>query len=324
MSIPRPSDASAPRIAPRARRHTVAATALALVALLAAAGDLAAQTVEPRGQWFPDRRAFPPLLADPREVQLATGLAWTNLFRPDAGAAERPQFAFDDPEDMRRDLHGTVALGTTLPLWGTEPWPEGGIVVAAQAGVFARFRVEEPSRDYAASDWMVALPIEIERNPFAARLRIVHRSSHLGDEVIEDIGVRRIEFGHEALELLLARRLGNGRVYGGGAWIFRSNTEHERLLAGRGIRDDAALQLGIDGTWVSWADGRLGLLAGVDWQSAQRTGWRDQFSAIAGIAARGPAGGLRLVLRYFDGPSSVGEFFLTHESFWSIELVAER
>ena len=42
-----------------------------------------------------------------------------------------------------------------------------------------------------------------------------------------------------------------------------------------------------------------------------------------GDGARGEAGGLRLLLRYYDGPSPVGEFFLTDERFWGLEVVAE-
>ena len=294
------------------------ALALALAAAPAAAH---AQSL------FPDVRPFPPLLADPHEVRLAAGLAWTDLFDPDNPTPERPPFSFRDPDDVRRDLQGMVSLGGTLPLWGSDEDDDTSAVyrLAVQAGVFARFRIEEPSRDYAASDWTVALPFEWAKGPLETRARILHRSSHLGDELIFQTDARRIEYGHEAIDFVVGYRVvPSTRLYGGGAWIFRSNTEGEPLLLLRGldIEDRLALQVGFDGEWALRDDGRLNAVAGVDWQAAQRTGWDSQISAVLGLATRGPGGGLKLVLRYFNGPSALGQFFLTKESYWAIEAIA--
>ena len=77
----------------------------------------------------------------------------------------------------------------------------------------------------------------------------------------------RIEYGHEAVDALLAFTLTPGaRLYGGGAWVFRSNTRNEPTLRSLGERvlDVWVAQLGADGEWFPWADGRVGLLAGID------------------------------------------------------------
>ncbi len=228
---------------------------------------------------------------------------------------------------MERDLQAVVSLGGTLPLWGSASDPGQGVTFAVQAGVTARFRMEVPSRDYAASDWTVAFPVLWNDGPVAVRTRVLHRSSHLGDEVIYDTGAQRIEYAYEALDAVVAYRVHRStRVYGGSAWIFRSLTETEPLLASRSleIRDNLALQLGFDGEWPLRDDGRIAAIAGLDWQAAERTEWRSQLSAAAGIGSRGPGGGLRLLLRYFRGVSALGEFFLTDESYWALEAVAVR
>lgn len=289
---------------------------------------LAAQDADTASAWLPTEHAFLPLLADPREIRLGGAIIATDVLRRSntLNALERPPFSFlASADDMETDVQGDVALGGTI-LLRRAPVRGGNLVVGAQAAVFARFRIEEPSRDYAASDWIVALPVEWRRDRVAARLRLLHRSSHLGDEIIVETGARRIEFGHEAIDLLLAYTLDSGaRLYGGGSWIFRSNTENEPLLhaLGRPVTDNAALQAGVDGAWYPWADGRLGVVAGVDWQAAQRTDWKSQLSAIAGLVAKGEDQRLRLQLRFFHGASPLGEFFLSDETYFGLEIAAD-
>lgn len=296
---------------------------LALVLALTLGAPAAAHP-QSAGIWFPDRHGFTPLLADPHEIRLAAGLAWTDLFDVDEPPAERPPLSFADPDDVRRELQGVVGLGGTFALWASSDDPGRAVVVAIQAGVAARFRIEEPSRDYTASDWTVALPVTWSLAPLSLRARILHRSAHLGDELIYSTGARRIEYAHEAVDLLVAYDVGAAaRVYGGSTWVFRSLTEQEPLVAFRnpGLRDHAALQLGFDGEWPLRDDRRIAALAGLDLQTAARTAWTPQISAAAGLGASGPGGGLRLLLRFFDGTSPLGEFFLTDESFWMIEAV---
>lgn len=296
---------------------------LVLAVTLAVAVPTAAHS-QNRGVWLPTLQGFAPLLADPYEIRLAAGFASTDLFAAGKVPAERPPFSIGDPDDMDRDFQGVVSLGGTLPLWAASEDPDNTVVVSIQAGVSARFRLEVPSRDHAASDWTVALPVAWRRSPVSLRARILHRSSHLGDELIHNNGVRRIEFAHEAIDVLVAYDVaGAARVYGGSTWIFRSITQQEMVLTGRnpGLRDNAAVQLGFDAEWPVTGDSRVTALAGLDFQAAARTEWASQLSVAAGLGASGPGGGLRLLLRYYRGPSPLGEFFLTYETFWMLEAV---
>ncbi len=270
---------------------------------------------------------FEPLLADPLEPRMGIGLMQTNVFERAVRGLERGQsFEFPDPEDASSDVNAAAAIGGSIPLLRLADWGEkGGIVASAQLGVFSRFRIEYPSRDDVGQDWFVGMPFEFRNNEWTGRFRIMHRSSHIGDELVETTGARRIEFGGEFADFLLGYAPVQGtRLYGGATWNFRSYTEQLPALRSRDMHDTFALQAGFDGAWYRWSEGRTGLMGGVDWQSAQRTGWRSQFSVAGGIAARtGDGQGTKLLLKYFHGPSTLGEFFLTPETFWAVEWIVD-
>lgn len=297
---------------------------LALVLMTAA--SLHAQETSFWERFMPRVRYFEPLVADPLEPRMGIGLIQTNVFERAVLGHERLQpFDFPDPEDSSSDVNAAAAIGGSIPLLRLADWgDEGGIVASAQLGVFSRFRIEYPSRDDVGQDWFVGMPFEFRSNEWSGRFRIMHRSSHIGDELVETTGARRIEFGGEFADFLLGYAfMPNTRVYGGATWNFRSYTEQLPALRARDMHDTFALQAGVDGAWYGWSQGRTGLMGGFDWQSAQRTGWRSQFSVAGGFAARVGTQGTKLLLRYFHGPSTLGEFFMTPETLWGVEWVVD-
>jgi len=282
-----------------------------------------AEAAAQQRSFFPGVHYFESPVADLREPRMAGALIGTDLFET-ASAQERPIFDFPAGDDPSLDVQGLVALGTNIPVWRPVATARGGVLLGFQVGVHARFRLERPSRDEVGSDWIVALPLEIAHGRWSGRVRLLHRSAHLGDELAEKTGARRIEYSHEALDGLAAYHIGDAvRVYGGGTYVFRSVTESEDQIAVRGFRDAASLQAGFEAAVPISADGRFAPLVAVDWQRAQRTGWDDEVSAAVGVTTR--AGGRRfsLLLRYYNGPSTMGEFFLTPESFWGLEFTGD-
>lgn len=281
-------------------------------------GTLGAQAPSAWDRLLPDVQHFRPPIADPLEPRFSVGLLRTDILSRQG--PERPAFDLPFPEDDASDVVAAVALGLTFPIAELSRWEGGGLTLTGHTAVHSRFRIEYPSRDDMGQDWVVGGGLQAAWDELSGRLRIHHRSSHLGDEFMNVTGARRIEFGGEAIEATAAYRyLGGLRVYGGGSWIFHSNTAAETVIALWGRPDRYTVQLGGDGEWIPWQDGRLGVNAGIDWQAAERTRWRGQFSAAAGVFARNAAM-LGFTLRYFTGPSTMGEFFLTKETYWSLEL----
>lgn len=295
------------------RLVALAGAALALgapVAVLAQAPD-----------WLlPRVRYFESPLADPLEPRFGIALVTTNLLA--ARGPERPLFFIADSADAAFDVQAAAAVGGTLPLIQLAEWPGGGIIVAGEVAAFARFRIEYPSRDDIGTDWFVSMPVEIRDGAWSGRVEIGHRSSHLGDEFIQRTGAERIEFGHESLDMLAAYTFaGIGRIYGGGSWIFRSNTEYEMRNRGLGEHDRFQLQVGGDGEWQ--IPGVLHAYGGVDVQAAERSDWRTRIALTGGIGVRRGDRTARLLLRLHDGVSPLGEFFLTDERLFGLELVIE-
>ena len=297
-----------------------AAVAIAVIATAAAAPTASAQDSDPY-RILPPFRYFESPFADPIEPRMSIGLLTTDVLATFGG--ERDPFFIPDPDDAEFDVQAAAAIGGTIPLLRLSSGPHGGIILSGQAGVFARFRIEYPSRDDLGQDWIVAGAFEMQHDNLSGRVRISHRSSHLGDEFVQVTGAERIEFGGEALDALAAYTLpGVIRVYGGGSWIFRSYTEEQVLpLVRIGRRDRLLVQLGADGDWHPW--GPVGITAGIDWQAAERTKWRNALALAGGVTVNANGRSLGLVARWFDGASSLGEFFLTQETFWSIEMIAE-
>ncbi len=282
----------------------------------------------PSGRWFPSARHFPPLLADPTEPRYSAALIATDLFARTAAPAERPAFQLGEPgANLDADLQGAVGIGTSVPVFELARWPGGGATLGALVGVFARFRVEQSSRDEVANDWYVGVPLALAHGPLGARLRLVHRSSHMGDE-LQAQGAARTEFSYEAVDLLAAYRpAGSVRVYGGGAVNLRTNSyileERDGQLIRFSYHDRLSVQAGTELSWKRWAAGAAALLAGVDLQASDRTDWQPQLSAILGLGGRLGGRVARLLARCYDGPSMIGEFFRTDERYCGIEAALE-
>ncbi len=305
--------------------------------ILAVAAGLAAATVwptraaaqgAPEGSvWFPATRLFEPLLADPNQPRNTAALLWTDLLEStdafDPGRP-RPPFRLAGTGDGS-DLEGAVGIGFEKAVVRLDRWEDGALDVGFTVGVFSRFRLEQPSRDELSNDWYVGIPFTLAQGPLSARFRILHHSSHMGDEA-QAQGAQRIEYSWEGVDAVLARSLApHTRVYGGGTIVLRTNS-YVLVPSVEGdyvpvvFTESAALQAGGETGWFPWADGRAGLVAGLDWQAADRSGWHRQLSLVAGVEADGAAFGTRLLARCFDGPSNVGEFFLGRERYCALEF----
>ena len=269
------------------------------------------------GQLLPEVRHFRSPVADPHAARLSVGLMHTNVL--ETQGPERPPFTIPDPEDAGSDVVAAVGIGAVFPLLQFSD----NVLMYADARVFSRFRVEYESRDDMGQDWFVGGGLEMRQGAWSGRAAIMHRSSHLGDEFVEMTGAERIEFGSEQLDVTAAYDLaGVARVYGGGSWIFRSYLGWEPQLVALGVRDRAQVQVGADNVWVPWAGRPVAVYGGVDVQAAERTDWDAGVAGAIGIGVQAQRS-FRLMLRAYDGPSTMGEFFLTPEQYFTLELVAE-
>lgn len=234
---------------------------------------------------LPERELFAPLLADPR---------WPHF----AAAAH---FYLNDDELAQV---AAVSFGEAVPLLGFDA-PGGRGELSLHAAVFSIFDLDSESFDLVNSDFLVGLAAGYRRGRFSALLRLIHQSSHLGDEFLLRSRVDRVNLSYEALRLLLSWDLGEAlRVYGGGGTLLR--------------RDPGDLERGFLQAGLEWRspDAYLGdvlrPLAAVDVQSAQESGWTPDVSLRAGVQLESPrlfSQRLQLLLEYYSGRSPNGQFF---------------
>lgn len=276
--------------------------------------------------WLPGADLFRPLKADPLEPGFRGAAITTDLLKGGVPGAERTLPRIEGTDAEGQEWQGVVSFGDRFPIrrFGTE---HVGVQLGLLVGVTARFRLSTPTNDYLASDWIVGLPLEGARGPWTARGIFFHRSAHLGDEIIEEAGVRRVGFGHEGFNFLVARTLFDAavRVYGGGTHLIRSETSGTLEELGLPDRDRWEVQGGLE--WEEGGDGagaRWITSAAVDLRAADRTDWRLQGSAWVGTGFRVRKQVGLVGLRVLRGPSIHGEFFLRPETALGIEFRLDR
>ena len=86
------------------------------------------------------------------------------------------------------------------------------------------------------------------------------------------------------------------------------------------ISNQGHVQAGFEVRWHPLLAGRLGLVAGADWQRADITDWQNRVSTVLGWELRRGQRRLEVLARLVDGPSQMGQFFLTSERYTGIEV----
>jgi hypothetical protein len=227
---------------------------------------------------------FKPLIADPRWPHFSA--AWQHYFGD-------PQF---------KDA-AAVSFGESFAIYRTKlgpTWWEIGL----QAGVFSIFDLNASSFDLVNADYMVGIPLSFRYEDLSMQLRVLHQSSHLGDEFLLRTRTNRINLSYQKVDLKVSYEFRELlRVYGGGGGLF--GQEPSSL-------DPWSIQYGLELTspWPA-RPSRWRPIAAVDVQQHQENDWSPDVSARAGIEIDGVllTRKLQFLLEYFDGHSPNGQFY---------------
>ncbi|MEX2528185.1 MAG: DUF1207 domain-containing protein [Gemmatimonadota bacterium] len=285
------------------------------------AGETEAQTAGSTNGWLPSQPLFQGPLADPLEPGLRGALVYSDLLEPENFGQERPADFLDAFASMKREAQALVNLGGGLPLWQWGMAASGAIQVGIQAGVTARFRMSVPTNDLVATDWVAALPVEARWGEWSGRMRFLHRSAHLGDEFLRATQALRVGFAHESVQFLAAwEGLAPVRLYGGGTWVARSETDNWMRRQGHPISDKGEVQLGFELRPTPENPGPDYVFS-LDWQAHGRTRWANQWTGAAGLTLPTGDRSVTVLARGALGRSPMGQFFLTRESSFGLEFV---
>jgi hypothetical protein len=145
------------------------------------------------------------------------------------------------------------------------------------------------------------------RGPLSLRVGLFHVSGHLGDEYAVRNGLERREYTREEIAFGAAWRFGRAwRVYGETAfawWLLGEQQEPWRAQGG----------VEWEGTPRLWG-GRFAWYGAADLAAMQERGWRLDAAIEGGIVTRASGRAYRLLIQYYDGRPTLGEFYPYHEA----------
>lgn len=252
--------------------------------------------------WFPGDFVVAPLLANPLEVRLSGGFM----------VVER------DVEDSIEGSHveAQVAIGMRIPVVRllTEGPGRPGIDLGFEVGVFSRFFMEAAHHPLIDVDYRVGVPFGLSYGMWDARVTLLHVSSHVGDDYLEDNPQDVFQSSREGFELLLGVRPGlNLRAYAGGDL----NLGRSQDFTGEGTAEDPfvifttverwAFRFGAEWDPTRWANRRIAPFAAANFEVTELTE-RIASHVKAGAAFRVKSVRLYLDLEFHDGPSPMGQF----------------
>jgi hypothetical protein len=275
-------------------------TLIALLTVLAVTSTLSAQAPDSAtGQRQSDTGflpsiAFRPLIADPFEAQLG-------------GSIRAGDFT------KRGALEAVASIGASFGLYGfTARAGKTLVQIGGSGGLVGRFDLHARG-NVVSEDYQIGMPAFIKSGSFESRIRIFHRSAHIGDEyALANPDFTRFDLSYEAIEAVIAENLGAFRVYGGGDYQVHNATtpiEPGTLRAGTDVM--SRREMGSGTLRTRW-------IAGLDLQAARDLSWRVAKSAVGGIevrraSPRSPS--LRILLELFSGPTTAGQFYGNSERY---------
>jgi hypothetical protein len=246
-----------------------------------------AQSAEkPAVRVFPRAPLFAPLSADPRWPRFTLGY----------------MYYFGDSQFTHI---GTAEAGASIAIVQKNARRRGAWELGFQGGVFSIFDFTAPSTDLVNADYLGGLTFSYAFDSLAFMTRLLHQSSHLGDEFLLSNEVDRINLSFEQIDALASYDPREwARVYGGAAVIVRSDPSN---------LDRWSLQAGSEFRPVTTkTKHRLQLLLAVNLECWQQNDWVPDASLIAG-ATLDPIGDssyrVDFLLRYYIGRSPNGQFF---------------
>jgi len=158
--------------------------------------------------FFPKDDLFTPLLADP----------WESRF-----------FMSFRHSEASGDNFGAVGLGEVFGLyrWKDVFGPGHQLQLNIEGAVFSYFDLDQPKTDLQNIDFQLGMPVVYRYEDFSTRFRLLHRSSHLGDEylaqhpgIIQDDRLSEYQVDNNLIDLVLSFKPEWWRIYGGFAYLF--------------------------------------------------------------------------------------------------------
>jgi len=156
----------------------------------------------------------------------------TQLFQPLREEPKEPRFfvsALKVTSDIQNTSIAAVGFGENFGIVRHGSNPKKGWQLGLSAAVFAQFDLESESSDLMNADYVIGVQVTWRHDDWSGRVRVYHKSSHLGDEFLLRVQPERINISFDSMEVIIAHDFGELIVYGGCSYLL--NIEHARLKA---------------------------------------------------------------------------------------------
>jgi hypothetical protein len=239
-----------------------------------------------------------------------------DLYPPYIAGPHRPGFAAivggitDNDINSVGDFRITLKAGGLFGVFQIHPHnrPELGIQFSFEAGIDAQFDLNN-SQDNLGWDGNFGWHLTMARpEGWAYKIALLHTSSHLGDEHIEDTGRRRIGYTRRELALGISKQLTPElRTYGELGWGYNPGN-HD-------VQKPIRLQTGIQ-----WEPQKMILWDFFNWYTAidlstmEERDWRLDSAVQAGFSHSDQERRYRIGIEVYKGRPTMGEFFQANET----------
>lgn len=236
---------------------------------------------------FPIGELFEPLVADVKEPQFSAGFHHV-----------------DSSGRLGEFTAAVVSYGEHFGLLRWQTAARGQWQVSVVGALFAQFNMDADSKDLINADYTIGLSGTHRRGPLSYRLRLLHQSTHLGDELLlGESAPERINFSLEAVDFSASYEWDEFRLYGGMGYLI--NVEPSDL-------DRTAIQFG--GEYHDTEQGLFGgrLIGGVDLTAFEGDDWSINAAVKFGLEFGEPGSGnrrIRVMLEAYDGKAPYGQFY---------------
>lgn len=243
------------------------------------------------GVFFPQTQIYPHYIANPL----------------------RPTFSVQNMRFPQTDIIGTGERRYDLKVGGhlgvyrnQQEHTNRGWQVTLGAGFHGQFDPAS-SEDNVGWDGIIAISLEMRNSEyFAHRLGLHHVSSHVGDELIERTGIKRKNYTRQEMRygltwFMLPHWQSFFEV--GKAYDLR-NIQIQKLW-----RTEIGFQYENEKFWKS----SLGWYLATDFSAYEENDWNINTSLQLGIVSKVAGRKYRFGMEYYQGRSTLGEFFLNRE-----------
>lgn len=205
-------------------------------------------------------------------------------------------------------------FGEMMPLYRDGNVEEGFWQIAAFGTASILHDLDTSSWDLVSTDYRFGVALTFRKNDLSGVARVLHHSSHVGDEYLLNNPVQRNNFSFEAVDFILSYDLKEWlRVYGGPGYMFSPDPDD---------LDPAYVQYGAEYySPHTYFSGRVRPVAAVDIQNWEMYDWGGHISLRAGVQLESRntlLNRINILVGYYNGKSHHGQFLQESDEYYHL------